>query len=161
VLTACLVAILVLTVVWGENPMLFVKRSSPVTLLGITRDVTYVGSSTGYLAGNFTSGCKFCPLTIDAGSTASVNLGMWWANTTEIPGKSAVMNWSIVSPYPFVGWQDRPLSDPSAYGWHDTDTAGPNGSGGFGFTLTLSIPYTYSGLPATGNITFTMTATAV
>ncbi len=157
-LTLGLVALLAFGVVWAENPLLFVKRSPPVLLLGIDRFIT--GNATSFVSGNMSSGCGKCPLSIGAGSTVTVEIGSWSANATAAPGKIVTMNWSVVSPYPFDAIAYAPPTPPMVYSWHDCVTVGPYGNGGWGLSLTITIPYSYTGLPGSGNITFTMNATA-
>jgi hypothetical protein len=153
-----LAAVLVFAIVWSEDPLLFVKQSLPVTLVGIDRTVSYEGNATGYVSGNLTSGCNVCPLSVHAGSTVTVVIGEWIANATSTPGRVVLMNWSVVSPYPFDAFSYIPPTPPLVYSWHDTVTVGPYGNGGFGISLTIVIPYSYSNLPPTGNITFTLIA---
>ena len=80
-------------------------------------------------------------------------------------GFTAFFNWSLNSPYPFadVGCFNAaslPEGTPLYY-CNESNQAGPYGGGEFGFAITISIPYQYTGLPPAGNITFNMTATLV
>ncbi len=70
------------------------------------------------------------------------------------------MNWSVTSPYPFNAIAYAPPTPPTVYAWHECDTVGPYGNGGWGLSLTFVIPYSYSDLPSSGNLIFTMVATA-
>jgi hypothetical protein len=161
-MVVALISLLAVSLVWAVAPIVFPAPHSPaVTLLGINRIVTYEGSTIGYLSGNLTSGCNVCPLTINAGSSIVVWIGTWVANASSTPGRVVVMNWSVVSPYPFDAISYHPPSPPLVYSWNETDTVGPYGNGGFAIALTIVIPDAYSNLPAMGNITFTMYATAL
>lgn len=157
-LTLGLIGILAFSMVWAEDPLLFVSRSPPAHLLGIDRFVT--GNATAFVQGNMSSGCSSCPLTILAGSTVTVEIGFWNANATSAPGETVAMSWSVVSPYPFDAPVYAPPTPPMVYSWHDCDTVGPYGNGGWGLSLTIVIPYADSGLPSSGSVNFTMTATA-
>ena len=152
---------LVLTIAWNVDPHLFEKRSPAVTLTGITRSITFGGSALHNVTGFLTSGCSICPLTIRAGSSASILVGAWYDNMTSGPGPTAWMNWTVVSPYPFQALAYTPPTPPMVYSWSDHYQVGPYGGGGFGFYLTIVVPYSYSNLPRSGNITLTMTATQI
>ena len=152
-------ALLALVVAWNADPHLFEKRSPPVVLLGITRDITYTGDALGNVTVVPSAGCPFCPLTIGAGTSVVVDLGWWWDNLTSGPGPTAFLNWTLVSPYPFEALAYTPPTPPLVYSWAENDHVGPLGGGGFGADITIVIPYQYSGLPASGEITFTMQAT--
>jgi hypothetical protein len=154
-------ALAVFAIVWAQNPLLFVKQSPPVTLVDITRVVSYGENASGYISGNLTSGCNICPLTIQAGSSASVEIGFWLANTSETPGRTVTMNWTLYSPYPFQAPSYHPPTPPLVYTWNDTDTVGPYGSGGFGITVVIEIPYAYTNLPPNGSISFNLNASVV
>lgn len=154
------VAILAMAVAWKADPELFEKRSGPVVLTGITRTIAYDGSSRGNVTGALTSGCAACPLTIEAGDSATVWLGGWYANISYGAGP-LYMNWTVTSPYPFEALAYSGSTPPLVYSWSEHDRVGPYGGGGFGTSLTFVIPYSYSGLPPTGNVTFVMVATQV
>lgn len=156
-LTIGAAGIIVFATYWAANPMLFVERSPSVRLNGVNR--VFWGNATSYVSGNMSSGCAGCPVVIAAGSSFIVEIGQWIANATAAPGRVVTMNWSLVSPYPFeLGWID--FGSASMYSSHECDTVGPYGNGGFGIAVKLVIPSSYAGLPSSGNITFTMNATA-
>lgn len=149
--------LLVFSVYWAENPMLFVERSPSVHLVGINR--VLVGNATSFVSGNTSSGCVGCPVVIPAGSSFVIEIGEWMANANAAPGRIVTMNWSLVSSYPFeLGWID--FGSTSMFSSHECDTVGPYGNGGFGIAAKLVIPYSYSDLPDFGNLTFTMNATS-
>jgi hypothetical protein len=145
------------TVLWAYSPSLFPpQHSPPVVLLGINRTVTYEGSTSGYLTGQLTSGCPSCPLTIPAGSSASLNVS--WTDT-RFAGTSLsyiFVNITINSPYPWEG--------PSGSGvFYHTDRefweVGYPG-GALGIPFTIVIPNTYSNLPAAGYVNVYVNASA-
>lgn len=151
-------ASLVLLASWAVDPQLFEKRSSPVVLTGITRIITYEGLARGNVTGALTSGCSACPLVIPAGTSATIWVGAWYANLTYGAGP-LYMNWTLTSPYPFEAFASG--SPPLVYTWSEHDQVGPYGGGGFGTPITIVIPYHYSELPPSGNLTFTMVTTQV
>jgi hypothetical protein len=104
------------------------------------------------------SGCPVCPVVIDAGSSASLNVS-WVSSDPAAAGLSETfVNISINSPYPF--YEGAPSASHLVYATSYMWTAG--GPGGFvGDDLTFVIPYSYSNLPATGTIDVVMNASAV
>jgi hypothetical protein len=157
-LSVGLVALLTFGIVWGENPMLFVKRSPPISIVGIDRIISYQGTALGNISGSLLSGCPNCPIVIHAGSSEKVEIGSWWSNKSSKLDDMVKMNWSVVSPYPFDALFYAPPTPPLVYKWNDSVTLFPYATGGWGLALTIVIPYAYSGLPPAGNITFTMSA---
>ena len=161
--TVGIAALLVLAVVWSVDPHLFEKRSPSVVVTGITRSIDYAQEALGNLSVRPASGCPVCPLTIQAGTSARVPIWTGWANLTL--GETAYFNWSLHSPYPFgdVFCANAALvpAGSQIYYCNESNQAGPYGGGVFGFAITISIPYQYTGLPPAGSITFNMTATLV
>jgi len=162
-LSVGLAAILVFAVVWGVNPHLFEKRSPSVVVTGISRTITYSKEAPGNLSVRPVFGCPACPLTIQAGSSAVVPIWIGWSNMSA--GFTAFFNWTLHSPYPFgdVDCANAASLPPGSqiYTCNESNQAGPYGGGEFSFAITISIPYQYTGLPPSGNITFNMTATLV
>jgi len=161
--SAFVAAILVLAVVWSANPHLFEKRSASVVVTGIDRDISYAKEAPGNLSVRPVSGCPACPFVIQAGSSATVPIWIGWSNMSA--GFTAYFNWSLHSPYPFADVDcanDAALpSGAQLYYCNESNQAGPYGGGEFSFAITISIPYQYTGLPASGVITLNMTVTLV
>lgn len=155
-----LAALLCFAVASNLDPHLFEKRSPAVTLTGIDRTLVFEGSAHANVTGPQASGCPSCPLRLAAGSTKSVWVGMWNASVSG-GGQTVYLNWTVSAPFPFQALAYTPPTPPLVHSWSENDQIGPYGGGGFGFSLTFVIPYSYSDLPASGNVTFTMVVTQV
>jgi hypothetical protein len=155
VVVATLIIVLVASVTYLAWP----RSGPPVKLLGIDRTVTYNGSASDYVFGTITSGCSVCPVNIAAGANKVLNVT--WLTTDPLAShlNYTFVNFTIVSPYPFIEYIPAGSSGPTMLTDHLMWTAGGPG-GAIGFWISIEIPYESRGLPGTGTIMEWINATA-